>query len=198
MVGAGVGAGYISSSGISNADNTATFVREPSGDVQHALSVYIADPNSPNVADFNGTLGSDVDNTTPASFNSAVRSDLYQVCPSGTIDPITHSTGPLAYYVGYFQFNPDGTMTFTRGTTNSVVTIPPPQIVSINRTANVSTISFTTTNGATYSLYYTNAAGLGTPVAGWPSTGSVAGDGTTKSLSDTTTDGVRFYRVGAR
>ena len=65
------------------------------------------------------------------AFSGVVRSDLYEVRPmddghGGTVvDPHTGTTG-LAYYVGYFEFNSNGTMTFTRqaaSTTPSQVTL---------------------------------------------------------------------------
>lgn len=198
ILGTGYGAAFISSAGVSNVDNTAAFVREPSGDTQHRLSVYIADPNDPTLGDFNGTLNFAVENITPASFTSAVRSDLYQSCPSGSADPITHATTGAAYYVGYFQFSPDGTMSFTRASTNSVVTPPAEPVLSIGRDGTSTTISFGSTNGATYSLYYTNAAGLGAPLTSWSSLPStVTGDGSIKSFSDTSTDADRVYRLSA-
>ena len=197
ILGVGVGAAFISSSGVSNVNNTAYLVREPSGDAQHALTVYIGDPNDPTIGDFNGTLPVTVENNTSDSFTSPTVSDLYQFCPSGDLDPVTGQTQGLTYYVGNFQFNPDGTMSFTRASTNSVVIPPPPpRILAVTRNANVSTISFTTTNAATYTLYFTNAAGLTAPVSSWPVSGTVAGDGTAKSISDTSTDPIRYYRVG--
>ncbi len=84
--------------------------------------------------------------------------------------------------------------------TNSVVVIPPaPKIVSIVRTGGISTISFTTTNGTfTYTLYYTNSAGLTAPLTNWAaSTTTLVGNGNTNSLSDTTAATTnRFYRIG--
>jgi hypothetical protein len=103
----------------------------------------------------------------------------------------------LAYFVGYFILNVNGTMTFTRASASAPPPPPAPTVVSVRRAANVSTVSFTTTNGANYTLYYTNAAGLTTPASSWPVAGSLIGNGGTNSLNDTTTDPVRFYRVGA-
>ncbi len=195
ILSAGYGAAFISTAGVSNADNTVSFIREPSGDAAHALSVSIEDPNDNTLGDFNGSLNFAVENTTPASFSSAVRSDLYQSCPSGSMDPISHATTGSAYYVGYFQLNPDGTMSFTRAS-NTTVTPPPPPVVSIGRAGSTSTLSFSTTNGATYSVYYTNAAGLATPLSTWPVLpGMITGDGSVKSVSDTSSDVDRVYRV---
>jgi hypothetical protein len=92
---------------------------------------------------------------------------------------------------------------FTLGT-NGVVTFnlpqpPKPRIVSITRSSGTSTIYFTTTNGPTYTLYYTNVAGLTTSVTNWPSSPTtLVGNGLTNHLSDTTTDANRFYRIGAQ
>jgi hypothetical protein len=62
----------------------------------------------------------------------------------------------------------------------------------------VNTISFVTSNAVTYKLFFTNSSGLTAPVTNWPSLpGTITGDGTTKSFTDTTTDAGRVYRVGA-
>ena len=101
--------------------------------------------------------------------------------------------------MGTFSLAANGVVTFT---TNSVVPPPPtppvPQIVLITRTNTTSTIYFSTTNSAfTYNLYYTNAAGLFAPISNWTvSASSVVGNGLTNSITDTTTDSDRYYRVG--
>ena len=89
-------------------------------------------------------------------------------------------------------------MTFTRA---SAVTAPPPApaITAITRTNTTAYVSFTTTSGSfTYSLYYTNSAGLGAATTNWPHAASVTGDGSIKTLTDTTTDAARFYRIGVQ
>ncbi|HLX71121.1 MAG TPA: hypothetical protein VKV04_15955 [Verrucomicrobiae bacterium] len=95
---------------------------------------------------------------------------------------------------GTFTLAPTGVLSFSTSTT---VTPPPPQIVSITRAANVSTVIFTTTNGSfTYSLLYTNSAGISAPRSTWPvSATTVTGNGNTNSISDTTTDPNRVYSV---
>ena len=186
--------------GTTNADNNAALVRESASDAHNAnLSVFIANPQDPTVGDFGGNLPSTAENVTPPTFNSAVRSDLYQSVPPGFTDPNSGTTSGAAYYVGYFTFNPGGTMTFTRASTVVQGPPPPPQIVGLTRVGNTSTVFFTTTNGSyTYSLSYTNSAGLGTSVTNWPSAPTtVTGNGLTNQLTDTTTDAYRFYRVSA-
>jgi len=74
---------------------------------------------------------------------------------------------------------------------------PAPEITSITRASGATTVYFTTVNGATYTLYSTNSAGLSVAVTNWPPLSTLIGDGATNHLSDTTTDVTRFYRVGA-
>jgi hypothetical protein len=186
--------------GTTNADNNVALVRESASDAHSLnLGVFIANPQDPTVGDFGGNLPSTAENVTPPTFNSAVRSDLYQSVPTTYTDPNSGTTSDAAYYVGYFTFNPGGTMTFTRASTVVQGPPPPPQIVGLTRIGNTSTVFFTTTNGSyTYNLRYTNSAGLGTSVTNWPSLpATVTGNGATNQLTDTTTDAYRFYRVSA-
>ena len=199
-----IGKGAHSSSvnlGSTNTDNNLVLVRESSSDTHSLnLSVFMANPQDASVGDFGGNMPSTVENTTPPTFNAAVRSDLYQSVPTSYNDPNSGTTSGASYYVGYFTLNPAGTMTFTRSSGAVAQNPPPPpQIVAFTRVGNTSTVSFTTTNGSySYNLCYTNANGLTTPVANWPTLPTtVTGDGTTKQLPDTTTDTNRFYRVSA-
>ena len=198
-------AGFVSSDvGTSNEFNTPYFVREGIAVYPtHILSVFMASVVDKTVGTLHDTWPEgNLEVTTPASFTSAVRSDLYEVRPTADqngnpiVDPHT-GTSSSAYYVGYFQFNSDGTMTFTREA--AAAPQPPAPVLSITRSDNSSTISFGTTNGATYTLYYTNAAGLAAPIASWfASPTTITGDGNTQSFLDTSTDADRVYRVGAQ
>jgi hypothetical protein len=206
IVGGSSGAGFISLGLGASAFNTATFVREPIATYgTHILSVWMSGTVDPTQGTLNDAWppsepnGGNLEVTTPGSFtNGMVRADLYEVRPlttaTGTtvVDPHTGTSG-LAWYMGYFQFNSDGTMTFTRETAS---TAPAQVNLSIARTDNTSAISFGSSSGVTYKLFFTNSAGLSTPVSNWPSqSGTISGDGTTKSFQDTTADPVRFYRV---
>jgi hypothetical protein len=180
--------------GATNQDNNPILVREPAGYNNETYSIFVEDPQNNLIGDFGGYMPSTVENTTPASFTSAVVSDLYQSVPNGSVDPTTGTSSGPAYYIGYFTLNPNGTMTFTR----AVAQPPAPRIVSITRAGSTSTVFFTTTNGPTYTLFFTNSAGLTTSVTNWPSSPTtLVGNGLTNSLSDTTTTTNRFYRVGA-
>jgi hypothetical protein len=143
-----------------------------------------------------------LEDITPASFSGSVVSDLYEVRPltdsqgNPIVDPHTGTNGP-AYYVGYFRLNSAGTMQFVRDAGGSSPSGPPlPPVLSITRVGTTSTIYFGTTNGATYTLYFTNSAGLSQPALNWPaSPTTVTGNGATNSISDISTDPNRFYRV---
>ncbi len=181
-------------------NNGPSLVRETIATANNNDYAYFVENSAGNTAlgDFSGTMPASVENVTPASFTTAVISDLYQSVPQTYVDPTTGTNNGAAYYVGYFTLKPDGTMTFTRA---SVVTAKPPAptITAITRTGNTANISFTTTNGNfTYSLYYTNSAGLAASVTNWPHATSVTGDGSVKTLSDTATDANRFYRIGVQ
>jgi hypothetical protein len=197
----------------SNQFNTFTFVRESINSYgAHIVSVWMSSVVDNTIGTLNDTWPNTEPNsgnlelTTPDTFATGfVRSDLYEVRPvadaqgNPIVDPHTGTSG-LAYYVGYFELNANGTMKFVReAASTQSAPPPPPNIVGIHKSGNTSTISFTTTNGATYTLFFTNQAGLTTPVSNWPSSATtLIGNGGTNSLPDTTADPVRFYRVGAR
>lgn len=219
MTGVGIGGNAISPTlGATNQFNNSILVTEPVADFQdHTLSYYIEDNNDPSIGDFVGQTsiaplypGINYENTTPDPFNSPQRSDFYQSVPSGKTDPLTGQTNGNTYFVGYFTLNTDGSMTFTRDTSSSGGSNPPPApVLSIISSVNngggggngqvTSMISFSTTNGVTYSLRYTNAAGLSTPVTNWPvAVGTISGDGLMHSFTNSSTDPNRFYDVTAQ
>lgn len=203
----GSGANQISTAlGTTNSDNNTQLVLEPVGPndpsqlyTQYTYSTHVEDPSDATVADFGGQLSFSVENNTGAPFSSAVVSDFYQSVPTGKVDPTTGLTTGNSTYLGFFTMNPNGTMTFTRqssSVTNSPP--PPPPVLSVTRSGTTSTISFGTTNGATYTLYFTNSGGLKQPMSTWPSVSTnITGNGSMNSFQDITTDPNRFYRVGA-
>ncbi|MDB6110243.1 MAG: hypothetical protein JWR69_1993, partial [Pedosphaera sp.] len=193
------GAVAISSRISSNQDNTISFLREPSSNFNIALGqnlgACIGSTVDPNIGNFQDSLPVNGENATAGSFLNAIRSDLYELRPTGFVDPHTGQTAGPGYYVGYFQFNPAGSLTFTRASTNNV---PPAPVLSISRNGSANTISFVSTNNVNYKLYLTNSTGLSTATTNCPSLpATITGDNTTKSFLDTTTDADRFYRVKA-
>jgi hypothetical protein len=189
--------------GTSNAYNTISFVRESiAGYPQSLLGIWLGSLSDNSLATLNDTwLNNYLENTTPGSFTGAVRSDLYEVRPlddgrgNPVDDPHTGNSG-LAYYAGFFEFKPDGTMTFTREESQATRVPPPPPLLTIARADDVTTISFVSSNSAIYTLLATNAAGLGAPVGLWPALpGSITGDGSEKWFRDPSPARDRFYRV---
>jgi hypothetical protein len=185
-------------------DNTTTYVKEPLNlpNVTQGqnLGAYISGSDA--------TKGTFEDNwvdknfspvnaeiSTPIIFSSPVQSDLYQVVPKDFTDPNNGQTSGKAYYVGYFQLNPDGTMFFIRASAN----VPAPTIKLV-RTGTSDTISFLSTSGVTYKLY--SSTDLTTPRSGWGQVGgTITGDGNMKSFPPNTTsatDTPLFYRVTAQ
>ena len=137
-------AGYL---GATNADNNTVLVREPVIYSASVLTAFIGDYQNTAIGDF-GASGSpleyDIENIAPGSFTTALRSDFYQVCPNGYVDPINSST-TVPYLVGYFILNPNGTMTFTRA---AAVTAP-----------SAGTVSGSVTNGFVgLTVVFTNTA----------------------------------------
>jgi hypothetical protein len=89
--------------------------------------------------------------------------------------------------------NTNGTMTFTRAT---AYVAPAAPRLSLVRKGTTNMIMFGTANSATYTLHYTNAAGLGVATHNWPAvTTNITGNGLTNAFKDVTTDTNRFYRV---
>jgi hypothetical protein len=187
--GLGVNAVASSSSQSSNANNTVVGVVIP------VSSDYAVKPVIGDGGNYLGTFQGNVEATTAATFtansNNVSRSDLYELLP-GSFDSGTLDTA--GRYLGYFEFKPDGTLTF-----NTTVPPPPqPTITSIVRSGGVTTVSFTTVSSATYQLRYTDAAGLASPTSTWSVGASITGDGFVKSLEHSSTDENAFFAVDAQ
>jgi len=169
----------------------------PGGPNNTATGVLIPVGNNPNIGapigtggNYAGNFQGNVEALTAADFDSdpqnVSRTDLYELLPG--------SGNPLGRYLGYFELKPNGALTFN----NPVFAPPAPTITSIVRNGDVTTISFTTTSGATYRLRATNAAGLTTPVSTWTIGSSTTGTGAVLSLTDTSSEGTRFFAVDAQ
>ncbi len=188
--------------GTTNADNNTILVREPVQDAysQWLLTTFIEDnPSDSITADFgHQAFTYTIENTNNPPFNSTVRSDLYEVPPKSTsvhtyTDPFNGTTN-LSYWVGYFDFATNGTMTFTRAST----TAPAPSLkITLSGITNI--ISFGASNGVTYNLIYTNLAGITAPRSNWfPLGSSIIGAGNNTNFTDTNSGGAgRVYSVTA-
>jgi hypothetical protein len=116
--------------------------------------------------------------------NQPARADLYELRPDST------GTQPPGKFLGYFELTPAGTLSFVAASP-----APPAPTLTIHATNGVQTVTFPTVNGANYTLYSTNSAGLSAPVSTWPVSTNVIGDGSTVTFLDNSTDANRFYRI---
>jgi len=130
-------------------------------------------------------------NTTSSSFSTdggSVISDLfeYDYYASG-------GTSHKAVFKGYFTFKSDGTLSFS---VPGAQVSPSTVITAITVTNRTVTVSFNTTTGVKYSLYYTTNLNLAR--SSWTSNAIApyTGTGSTGTLTDTTaTNKARFYNV---
>jgi hypothetical protein len=98
---------------------------------------------------------------------------------------------PPAVQAGLFSLTPAGVLNFTAG-----APLPHPVILSIRRSGNTNSVSFSTVTGGNYRLRYTSSLGNGMRVTAWNILGTtVAGDGSPKTLTDNVADAQRFYAV---
>jgi hypothetical protein len=164
-------------------NNTASEVVVPVGS-GHEAGAFLA-----TLGNYKNTFQGDVENTTPPTFTTdgvSSRSDFYQLYPDNT------GTQPAGAYLGYFELETNGVLVFVAG----APTFPAPTLTA-SVSGNVSTISFPTVTGGTYTLYYTNEVGLTAPVSTWPSVSTnISGNGSVQSFQQTSTDPIRFYTVG--
>jgi hypothetical protein len=172
--------------------NTASAVAIPPANSQSCESSIGPGNNSK----LGSTFAVAIENRAPTPFTTAIVSDLYVDVPAGDSDPANgNATTGNASFLGFFTFNPNGTMSFTRAAVAAA--LPPKPTLTLARSGSINTISFATTNTATYTVSFTNSAGLSAHITTWPSLPSFKGDGVVDHVTDTTTDSNRFYIVTA-
>jgi hypothetical protein len=184
------GVGYNAAQASSNLpggkDNTATGVVIP---VNHNFNIGQVVGVAGNYAN---TFQGVAENLTPDEFDSqpenVSRSDLYELIPGTSAARTLNTPGR---YLGYFELKPDGTLTFSTGSPPP----PPPKIAGVHREGDVSTVTFSSVNGAAYRLRFTNAAGLGSPILTWSTGTPLTGNGSVQTLQDKSTETVRFFVV---
>jgi len=142
------------------------------------------------VSTFYGDAPSPVGSVVPLPVDAANPTTLafYELRISGA------NPTPAASLIGAFTLDASGNLTFTAGT------LPPlsaSTITAINAdpiNTGSSSISFTTSNGLNYQLFYAPSL-----AGGWarvPGVQPAAGDGTVQTLTDdNSTDPIRFYRI---
>jgi hypothetical protein len=99
----------------------------------------------------------------------------------------------LGTWLGYFELSTNGAMTYVAYPST------PPVIASINRSGASTTITYKAGLYGTYTLRGTNSLASGTAMTDWPAiTTLTSGDTATHTVTDTTTDNVRFYTITAQ
>lgn len=137
---------------------------------------------------FDGNFVGNPENTTLNTFTTSgkvVRSDFYQMTPT--------SGYALGKWLGYFELSTNGAMTYVAYPSTT------PVMASITRSGNLTTITYTTGLYGTYTLRGTNSLTSGTAMANWPAIATLtSGDTATHTITDTTTDDIRFYTITAQ
>jgi hypothetical protein len=137
---------------------------------------------------FDGNFAGNPENTTLNTFTTSgtvVRSDFYQMTPT--------SGYGLGTWLGYFELSTNGAMTYVAYPSTT------PVIGSITRSGTLNTLTYTAGIYGTYTLRATNCLTFGTDMASWPPiTTLTSGDTATHTITDTTTDNVRYYTITAQ
>lgn len=137
---------------------------------------------------FNGTFVGNPENTTPANFTSSgnpVRSDFYQMTPTGGFAPGT--------WLGYFELATNGAITYVAYPSTT------PAITSLSHSGTATTVTYTTGQYGTYTLRGTNGLTYGSPPINWPAiTTLTSGDKATHSTEFTATNDCEFYIITAQ
>jgi hypothetical protein len=139
---------------------------------------------------FNSTFQAQPEGYTAVNFTTAgvpSRADFYYLPPNAAAVNGT--------FLGYFQLNTNGVMTYTAYPAVSVVA---PVITAYSHIGTTNTLTFTTGSSGTYTLRGTNSAGLTTARTNWPAISSVAGDGASHQLSDVSSNSGKFYTITAQ
>ncbi len=179
-----VGSGIASYSSLNapGALNTPSAVVTPAG-YQNGYGAYLGAGN------FKGTFQGNIEGVTPSDFATSatpLRLDFFEIRP-GTGDALA---------LGWFDFKPNGTLTFTAagGATQPA---PSPAITGITRSGSTTSVTFTTVSTAQYTLLRAPAGLDGAPAA-WSAVGSpAAGTGNAVTLTDTNDSAAAFYAVRA-
>jgi hypothetical protein len=139
---------------------------------------YIATGGSEfaNIATLGGHSPFTVQQTIPGSF------DFWAIQPTSV-----YPNSPPDQLVGTFSITSSGVLTFVAGPRQSSIT-------GVSRSANVSTVQFTTTVGNQYAVSYTNQLGGN---GAWPvDANTLTGDGNIDTLYHTNNNpGVEFYQI---
>lgn len=133
-------------------------------------------------SDWDGKFQGNPEGTTSSTFvrsSTVVRSDFYQLPPSSSGQGI---------WLGYFEFNTNGVMTFVAKPTTQ------PVLNTFSRSGNIATINYKTGLYGSYYLLGTN--NMSAPLSTWPVLQTLnTGDTLGHSIQDTETTNNLFYII---
>lgn len=153
--------------------NAAPYVVSPT-DV-NSFSYIVSGGTGGNVGTMNGDAPFAIDPANPTTLK------FYELHISNA------ATKPDATFLGGFTIDVSGALYFTAGQLPALAQ----SNISVARTGNSSSVSFTTQMGANYRLLY--ATDL---LGAWTQTGSkIAGTGASLNITDSSSDAVRFYQI---
>ncbi len=177
--------------------STATAVVEPEGGSQNAgayfnsYSFMMTAQGNLSGNFWGDQAGISVEQLTQTNFLAGAatsRADFYQLNSSTNAGPAT--------YLGYFDLDTNGVLTYTAGPSASVIV--PPTITSIASAGTTNIITFTTVNGGNYSVLGTSLSGLSTARSTWPVVaGPVVGTGSPMSITNVSAGSTGFYTITA-
>jgi hypothetical protein len=132
-------------------------------------------------------------NLTPASSLGGLTGFPLEALAPGTVEFYefqisTVSPKPAAPLLGTFTMDAAGTLTFTAGAAPALTAAT---INGISRSGTTATVSFSTVSGLKYQLRFANGLPGSFTAVGSP----IAGDGTPKSVTDNSSDAIRFYEI---
>jgi len=149
----------------------------PPGDVS-SYTYVVSNPGQLDPTSMGGSAPFPVESTLPAT------NRFFELKLSNA------AVKPPAVQAGLFGLTSAGVLTFTAG-----APLPQPVILSIRRSSNTNSVSFSTVTGGNYRLRYASTLG-NMRVTTWTAlTTTVAGDGSPKTLTDSVADAQRFYVV---
>lgn len=175
--------------GLNASQSTPTAILEPDSsalvpkDYRAGVSYHDAMLGSYGYPSWGGTFQGDPENITSFDFTTAgavVRSDLFQMTPDAI------ASQPL----GYFELSTNGVMTYVAYPSTPAV------VSAVSENSTVHTITYSTGAYGTYSLRGTND--LTAPISTWPVLQTLPNNANNATVTDTTTDSVRFYTITAQ
>jgi hypothetical protein len=175
-----------------NVHNSSTAVIEPQGASSYlplqGSSYYSAINNTLGETDVGGNFNGNFSGTPEfftgddfAGSGTVLRSDFYMLPPGAS----------SSKYLGYFEMADDGTMSYVAYPTSI------PVILSVSRSGNISTITYTTGTYGTYTLLGTSS--LTAPISAWPAVSVLStGDASVHIVTDTDSSSNKFYIISAQ